>query len=1616
MMLKRKLWKQITAIVMACAVATGTAGTNTALAAGNNKNITITNKPVKVNSKTAKESSIAENIKPEERTPELDMILEECEEIKTDGTSREIRKGQMVSVSSISDSDYTRIAIMENGDLYCWGYNYYGQIGNGNSSNNQLTPFKVLSDVKYVSCSANYCISAITENGDLYCWGRNNYGEVGNGSTITQTVPVKVLSDVKYVVHSSNYSHSSGYSASVSAIMENGDLYCWGYNNCGQVGNNSTNIQRTPFKVLSGVKSVSYSDYYCISAITESGDLYCWGYNNHGQAGNGSTINQLIPLKILSNIKLISYSHADYTSYYDYYSCSISAITKNGDLYCWGYNSHGQVGNGTIEDQLIPFEVLSGVKSVSYSYYSYAYSYYLYSVSAIMENGDLYCWGYNGNGEIGNGTTKDQLIPFRVLSNVKSVSYSYYSHYTSSSSVSAITENGDLYCWGYNGNGQIGNGTTKNQLTPFKVLSNVKYVSYSLSYSISAITESGDLYCWGRNNCGEVGNGSTDKQMTPVKVLSNVKSISYSYADPGGASSSVSAIKENGDLYCWGLNEDGEVGNDSTTKQTIPVKVLSDVKSVSYSDYSSVTAITENGDLYCWGYNSSGQVGNGTAENQLTPYKVLFEDSSDNIARFTLSETTSAILNENNSSFTFSGHIYLKDGKTASSAEWQSIINNINWTSSDPSVVTDIKCLPVTGVNGQRDIEITVSVSLKSAGTATVTGTTANSLSSSCDITVEILKDNDIKKHIISLSPKQNYNYKDLSDVKCIIKFDKEIKNIKSGAASLIEYNTNKIIEKINLKESIKNSDGKVVLSTDAITIIFNKKWEEQTLLFPNTKYYILIEGSTIELDGGYLLTGIEEKNYWSFTTIPIEHSLIKNSQADDKEIELSKYMTYFKPLTALHIRERDDGTNGLCFGISYATGAWNNNYSGVHSIGKDVNSLMDMKLSTRGDLQYTFWEYLQLAQIAQYTPEMDSILKNNEVNEKKSDKIQDFYDAVKNFQNNTGDMVIFGAFNHEKIGHAIVPIGISYEDNDVAIIKVYNCNGEGENLFNNKFVYDLTLKKENGKFVDWDFLSFNNKDGKKGYFRFCTVDEVIDMAVRIANSEKKEFSNLVFSDSELGGLEEIGSCTNTLTDKLTQHLYWINDTSIMRQISGNDNPSEIGITDGEKEISAVMPLDTKVELDLDSEFINASLSKISDYSLSFVSSNIDNTILSIVINGRTGGEVLAEQTKNGITLKADDLSNTEIVIKDGDRSNKLIFSSEKKCVLINATDEKVVVSEDSNGDGQYDKEIASMEIIKAYTIDYILNGGNVSGNPVSYMADTLPITLKNPTRNGYIFTGWTGSNGSIPQISVTITKGTTGKLNYTANWEKITYSPSPSTKPSGTGSSGGGTSGSGGGAVITPTSTPVATLTPSPSPVTITTSTPKPSSSTNPGTASGSIVNNNSKKEITSDDVTLNKKSVIYSGKEKKPSVTVLNGSLELTKNKDYTVSYLNNKNVGTATVVVNGIGNYTGSITKSFKIIPKGTPLKGKVKSKHKGFTVNWKKQPKSITGYQVQYSTSKKFKGKTTVIKTVKKKSVTKLKASKLKAKKKYYVRVRTYKTVKGKKYYSRWSKSKTVKTKK
>ena len=155
------------------------------------------------------------------------------------------------------------------------------------------------------------------------------------------------------------------------------------------------------------------------------------------------------------------------------------------------------------------------------------------------------------------------------------------------------------------------------------------------------------------------------------------------------------------------------------------------------------------------------------------------------------------------------------------------------------------------------------------------------------------------------------------------------------------------------------------------------------------------------------------------------------------------------------------------------------------------------------------------------------------------------------------------------------------------------------------------------------------------------------------------------------------------------------------------------------------------------------------------------------------------------------------------------------------------------------------------------------------------------------------------------------------------------------------------------------------------------------------------------------------YTGKKLTQAIVIKDGNMTLKEGIDYTIEYKSNKKIGTATVTITGKGNYTGTVIKTFKITPKGTKLT-KLTAGKKQFKVTWKKQRTETSGYEIQYSTNKNFKSAKKV--KIKKNKTTSSTVKKLKAKKKYYVRIRTYKTVNGKKFYSGWSKVKSVKTKK
>ena len=369
-----------------------------------------------------------------------------------------------------------------------------------------------------------------------------------------------------------------------AAIAEDGNLYTWGYNYYGQLGNGTTTYSLTPIEIMDNVKSVSLGDDHS-AAITEDGSLYTWGYNHDGELGNGTKTDSQTPIKIMDNVKSVSLG--------DYHS---AAITEDGSLYTWGWNYRGELGNGTKTDSLTPIKIMDNVKSVSLGDDHSA---------AITEDGSLYTWGYNRDGELGNGTTTDSRTPIKIMDNIKLVSLG-------GNHSAAITEDGCLYTWGENDCGQLGNGTKTDSLTPIKIMDNVKSVSFGGGVS-AAITEDGSLYTWGWNYYGQLGNGTKTDSQTPIKIMDNVKSVSiYDVCS--------AAITEDGSLYTWGRNYYGQLGNGTRTESLIPIKIMDNVKSVSLGDNHSA-AIKEDGSLYTWGRNYHGQLGSGTTDS-LSPIKI----------------------------------------------------------------------------------------------------------------------------------------------------------------------------------------------------------------------------------------------------------------------------------------------------------------------------------------------------------------------------------------------------------------------------------------------------------------------------------------------------------------------------------------------------------------------------------------------------------------------------------------------------------------------------------------------------------------------------------------------------------------------------------------------------------------------------------------------------------------------------------------------------------------------------------------------------------------------------------------------------------------------------------
>ncbi|MCL1864681.1 MAG: hypothetical protein FWF73_02595 [Spirochaetes bacterium] len=356
-------------------------------------------------------------------------------------------------VKEVSAGDDYTAAIKEDGSLWAWGNNRYGQLGLIIPDLTAIPiPIQIEIKDKWKAVSAGYnYTAAIKENGTLWAWGRNNYGQLGNGSTTDSYTPVIVGTNTDNWIAVS----TRGYYYAV-AIKTDGSLWAWGNNDGGQLGDGTTTNRLTPAKIGSDTWTTVSAGYYYAVAIKTDGSLWAWGANYYGQLGDGTTTNRLTPTKVVGSDtwKAVS-AGASHTI----------AIKTDGSLWAWGSNSFGQLGDDTTTDRNAPVQIGTDTNWKALS------AGVLYT-AAIKTDGTLWTWGSNEFGLLNDDITAYSETPIKIGDRWKEVSISntINSSSTSGDYIMAIKGDGVLWAWGNNQYGQLGDATKTGRRTPARVI------------------------------------------------------------------------------------------------------------------------------------------------------------------------------------------------------------------------------------------------------------------------------------------------------------------------------------------------------------------------------------------------------------------------------------------------------------------------------------------------------------------------------------------------------------------------------------------------------------------------------------------------------------------------------------------------------------------------------------------------------------------------------------------------------------------------------------------------------------------------------------------------------------------------------------------------------------------------------------------------------------------------------------------------------------------------------------------------------------------------------------------------------------------------------------------
>ena len=492
---------------------------------------------------------------------------------------------------------------IRNGELWAWGNNTFGQLGNGNQLQ-QETP------VREASLANNWSdinpgkshVLALKADGTLWAWGRNLEGQLGNGTNVSSNVPVQVGTDQDWV--------SMGCAGNQSfAIKANGTLWAWGDNSSGQLGFPSMANTPTQVGTANNWISVAAGSDFTVG-LRSDGTLWTWGADDSGQLGNGSLGAVSIPTQIATGDR---WSTIEAGLKY------AMAIKSDGSLWTWGNNNRGQLGIGTLLDANVPTQVSSALPWIGISCGQDGLSNNNQHSLGLKADGTAYAWGDNGGGQLGNGqfsmTTQNTPVQISTLTNLVAVECGWGVSYVRNVS-------GRVYAFGFDVAGAIGNAAVNQNLnipTPVSIVP-IGWSSFSSGENFSvAIKSNGTLWFWGSNSNGQLGvpftNTAFVSSATQIGTDTTWKMVS-------AGKNHILAIKGNGQMYAWGSNSGGQIGNGTAIGDVIvPFPIQSTLPWITASAGSGFSmGIKANGSLWTWGENASGQLGLGNNNQSTSNY------------------------------------------------------------------------------------------------------------------------------------------------------------------------------------------------------------------------------------------------------------------------------------------------------------------------------------------------------------------------------------------------------------------------------------------------------------------------------------------------------------------------------------------------------------------------------------------------------------------------------------------------------------------------------------------------------------------------------------------------------------------------------------------------------------------------------------------------------------------------------------------------------------------------------------------------------------------------------------------------------------------------------------